>query len=100
MIMRMPEPTLDLELQWRGTTGRLRVWPDRVHAETSFERDSLTVVPMSDVGGWRIEPCDFDAVCVEFETPDTTYRVLLDTQDESVAQLALQRVLGDPLPTE
>jgi len=50
------------------------------------------------VRGWRIEECDFDAVCVEFVTPDDTFRVLLDTSDERVAGLALRRVLGPPLP--
>lgn len=71
---------------------------DRVHAETSYERDALTTVPMDAVQGWRIEPCDFDAVCVEFLTPDDTYRVLLDTSDEGVAALALRRTLGTPAP--
>ncbi|WP_267423725.1 MULTISPECIES: hypothetical protein [unclassified Curtobacterium] len=93
-------PTLDLQLSWRGTFGRVRVFPDRVHAETSYERDGLTAVPMEHVQGWRIEPCDFDAVCVEFMTPEDTYRVLLDTSDRGVAALALQRVLGEPAPTE
>ncbi|WP_123656181.1 MULTISPECIES: hypothetical protein [unclassified Curtobacterium] len=91
-------PTLDLQLTWRGSVGRVRVFPDRVHAETSYERDAVTAVPMDAVRGWRIEPCDFDAVCVEFLTPDDTYRVLLDTSDEQVAALALRRVLGAPTP--
>ena len=91
-------PTLDLQLTWRGTFGRVRVFSDRVSAETSFERDDLTQVPMDVVRGWRIEECDFDAVCVEFVTPDDTFRVLLDTSDERVAGLALRRVLGPPLP--
>ncbi|SDQ74478.1 hypothetical protein SAMN02800687_2653 [Curtobacterium sp. UNCCL20] len=93
-------PTLDLQLTWRGTFGRVRVFDDRVHAETNFERDGLTPVPMDAVRGWRIEPCDFDAVCVEFVTPDDTYRVLLDTSDEKLAGMALRRVLGSPLPSE
>jgi hypothetical protein len=93
-------PTLDLQLTWRGSFGRVRVFPDRVHAETSFERDALEQVPMDVVHGWRIEPCDFDAVCVEFVTAADTYRVLLDTSDEHVAALALHRVMGKPLPSE
>ncbi|SFF67769.1 hypothetical protein [Curtobacterium sp. YR515] len=92
-------PTLDLQLTWRGTFGRVRVFDDRVAAETSYERDALTPVPMETVRGWRIEPCDFDAVCVEFVTPGETYRVLLDTTDEQVAGLALRRALGAPLPS-
>jgi len=92
-------PTLDLQLTWRRTFGRVRVWDDRVTAETNYERDGRTEVPMDRVRGWRIEPCDFDAVCVEFVTPDETFRVLLDTADEQVAQLALRRVLGAPLPS-
>jgi hypothetical protein len=92
-------PTLDLQLTWRGTFGRVRVFHDRVAAETSYERDALTAVPMDAVRGWRIEPCDFDAVCVEFVTPGETYRVLLDTTDEQVAGLALRRALGAPLPS-
>ncbi|MGN8049726.1 hypothetical protein ACTJKO_08530 [Curtobacterium sp. 22159] len=99
----MPDPSvapiLDLQLTWRGTFGRVRVFGDRVDAETSFERDGLTSVPMEHVQGWRIEPCDFDAVCVEFVTPDDTYRVLLDTSDEKLAALALRRALGSPLPS-
>ncbi|MFZ6993653.1 hypothetical protein ACO0E1_17345 [Curtobacterium sp. RRHDQ66] len=91
-------PELDLQLTWRGAFGRVRVFRDRVHAETSYERDALTTVPMDAVQGWRIEPCDFDAVCVEFLTPDDTYRVLLDTSDEGVAALALRRTLGTPAP--
>ena len=55
---------------------------------------------MDTVHGWRIEPCDFDAVCVEFVTADDTYRVLLDTSDEKVAGLALRRAFGAPLPSE
>ncbi|WFR66491.1 hypothetical protein P9139_17095 [Curtobacterium flaccumfaciens] len=88
----------NLQLTWRGTFGRVRVFADRVSAETSFERDALAQVPMDAVHGWRIEPCDFDAVCVEFVTADETYRVLLDTSDERVAGLALRRALGTPLP--
>lgn len=95
---RSASPTLDLQLTWRGSVGRVRVFPDRVHAETSYERDALTAVPMESVTAWRIEPCDFDAVCVEFMTADDTYRVLLDTSDEQVAALALRRVLGAPTP--
>jgi hypothetical protein len=96
----VPDPSLDLQLTWRGSFGRLRVFPDRVEAETSFERDELLRVPMDTVVGWRIEPCDFDAVCVEFVTEEESevYRVLLDTSDESVAALALRRVLGAPVP--
>ncbi|MGN7190809.1 MULTISPECIES: hypothetical protein [unclassified Curtobacterium] len=93
-------PTLDLQLSWRATTGRLRFYDHTVHAETSFERDAPTQVPMDEVHGWRIEPCDFDAVCVEFVTARDTYRVLLDTRDEPVARLALERVLGASLPSE
>jgi hypothetical protein len=96
----VPDPTLDLQLTWRGTFGRVRVYADHVAAETSFERDELTTVPMDAVRGWRIEPCDFDAVCVEFVTADETFRVLLDTPDEGVTHHALVRVLGDPLPRE
>ncbi len=76
----------------------MRVYADRVHAETSYERDALTTVPMDAVRGWRIEPCDFDAVCVEFLAPDDTYRVLLDTSDEHLAAQALRRALGEPAP--
>lgn len=97
---RSAPPTLDLQLTWRGAFGRVRVFPDRVQAETSYERDALEPVPMESVHGWRIEPCDFDAVCVEFLTPDTTWRVLLDTADEQVAALALNRVLGAPVPSD
>lgn len=93
-------PTLDLQLTWRGTFGRVRVYDDRVTAETSYDRDGLTAVPMDEVRGWRLGPCDFDAVCVEFVAPDDTYRVLLDTSDERLAELALRRVLGTPLPQE
>jgi hypothetical protein len=92
-------PTLDLQLTWRGTFGRVRVFDDRVTAETSYDQDGLTAVPMDAVRGWRIEPCDFDAVCVEFVTPEETFRVLLDTSDEKLADLALRRVLGAPLPS-
>ncbi|PCN49330.1 hypothetical protein Csp2054_03915 [Curtobacterium sp. 'Ferrero'] len=92
-------PSLDLQLTWRGTFGRIRFFDHRVTAETSFERDALTTVPMASVRGWRIEPCDFDAVCVEFVTDDDTYRVLLDTIDERLADHALRRVLGAPLPS-
>ncbi|MDM7888888.1 hypothetical protein QUG98_10525 [Curtobacterium sp. RHCJP20] len=91
-------PTLDLQLTWRGTFGRIRVYDETVRAETSFERDGLTQVPMDRVIGWRIEPCDFDAVCVEFVCADETFRVLLDTGDEQVARLGLERALGAPLP--
>ncbi|WP_022904222.1 hypothetical protein [Curtobacterium sp. B8] len=52
---------------------------------------------MTSFRGWRIEPCDFDAVCLEFVTDDDTYRVLLDTSEESIADHALRRVLGAPL---
>ncbi|GGL08768.1 hypothetical protein JOE58_001273 [Curtobacterium luteum] len=90
-------PSLDLQLTWRGVFGRVRVFDDRVTAETSFERPVRTTVPMTSVRGWRIEPCDFDAVCLEFVTDDDTYRVLLDTSDESIADHALRRVLGPPL---
>jgi hypothetical protein len=94
----VPDPTLDLQLTWRGTFGRVRVYTDAVVAETSFERSERTVVPMDQVTGWRIEPCDFDAVCVEFETAEETFRVLLDTSDEGVTARALTRVLGEALP--
>lgn len=93
-------PTLDLQLTWRGTFGRIRVYDDTVRAETTFERDGMTQVPMGQVRGWRIEPCDFDAICVELVTDDDTYRVLLDTGDERVARLGLERALGAPLPSE
>ncbi|WP_420368082.1 hypothetical protein [Curtobacterium sp. L1-20] len=93
-------PTLDLQLTWRGTFGRVRVFDDRVTAETSYEREGLTAVPMDQVRGWRLCPCDFDAVCAEFVTASETYRVLLDTSDEKVAELALRRVLGAPLPAD
>ncbi len=91
-------PSLDLQLVWRGTFGRVRVFPDRIDAETDYERDARTRIPMDAVRGWRIEPCDFDAVCVEFVTEQETFRVLLDTADEKVAGLALRRALGTPLP--
>jgi hypothetical protein len=94
----MPDPSLDLQLTWRGAVGRVRVWSDHVAAETSYERDELVRVPMDRVRGWRIEPCDFDAICVEFVTPDDTFRVLLDTADEPVVDVALRRTLGAPLP--
>lgn len=74
------------------------MFPDRVTAETSYDRDGLTAVPVEQATGWRIGPCDVEAVCVEFVTPDETYRVLLDTSDEHLADLALRRVLGPPLP--
>lgn len=90
-------PSLDLQLTWRGAFGRVRVFDDRVTAETSYERAGRTEVPMASVRGWRIEPCDFDAVCVEFVTDDDTFRVLLDTADERVTDHALRRVLGPPL---
>lgn len=93
-------PTLDLQLTWRGTTGRIRFFEHGVRAETSFEQDGRTQVPMERVTGWRVEPCDVDAVCVEFVTDDTVYRVLLDTADERLARLGLERTLGAPLPTE
>ena len=92
-------PTLDIQLTWRGTFGRIRVFEHGVRAETSFEQDGPTQVPMDRVTGWRVEECDFDAVCVEFVTPGETYRVLLDTTDEQVAGLALRRALGAPLPS-
>ncbi|ROP64381.1 hypothetical protein [Curtobacterium sp. PhB115] len=92
-------PTLDLQLTWRGSFGRVRVFPDRVEAETDHERDALTSVPMDAVRGWRLGPCDVDAVCVEFVTEQETYRVLLDTSDERVAGLAIRSVLGPPLPS-
>ncbi len=91
-------PTLDLQLTWRGTFGRIRVYDETVRAETSFERDGLTQVPMDRVVGWRIEPCEFDAVCVEFVCTDETFRVLRDTGDERVARLGRERALGAPLP--
>ncbi|MDM7892781.1 hypothetical protein [Curtobacterium caseinilyticum] len=91
-------PTLDVQLTWRGTFGRIRVYADTVRAETSFERDGLTQVPVEQSSGWRIEPCDFDAVCVEFVCADDTFRVLLDTSDERVVRLGLGRALGAPLP--
>jgi hypothetical protein len=91
-------PTLDLQLAWRGATGRVRVFRDHVTAETSYERDALASVPMRALVGWRLEPCDDTAVCVEFVTEDDVYRVLLGRQDEGVAALALRRVLGEPLP--
>lgn len=90
-------PSLDLQLTWRGAFGRVRFFDDRVTAETSYERSGRTEVPMGSVRGWRIQPCDFDAVCVEFVTDDDTFRVLLDTTDERVADHALRRVLGAPL---
>ncbi len=92
-------PTLDLQLTWRGSVGRVRFYDDTVRAETSYERDALTQVPMDQVRGWRLEPCDFDAVCLEFVTADTTYRVLLGTSDEQVASMALHRTLGAPIPS-
>lgn len=102
----MPErsqssPTLDLQLTWRGSVGRLRVYPDHhIEAETSYERDAVERVPMDAVTGWRLEPCDFDAVCVEFPVGDDVYRVLLDTTDAAVARMALQRALGDPIDSD
>lgn len=93
-------PTLDIQLTWRGTFGRIRVFEHGVRAETSFEQDGPTQVPMDRVTGWRVEECDFDAVCVEFVTADEVYRVLLDSGDERVARRGLERVLGAPLPAE
>ncbi len=55
------------------------------------------MVPMDAVQGWRLGPCDEDAVCVEFLTGQDTYRVLLDTPDEQLAALAIRKVLGPPL---
>jgi hypothetical protein len=76
----------------------MRVFRDRVTAETSYERDALLPVPMHATQGWRIEECDDDAVCVEFVTPDDVWRVLLSPADESVADVALRSALGAPLP--
>ncbi|MBF4602296.1 MULTISPECIES: hypothetical protein [Curtobacterium] len=92
-------PTLDLQLSWRGAYGRLRVFPDRLEAETDYEREARVSVPMDAVSGWRLGPCDEDAVCVEFVTAPETFRVLLDTSDEQLAALAIQKVLGPPLTT-
>jgi hypothetical protein len=69
-----------------------------VTAETSYERETLLPVPMQAVQGWRIEQCDFDAVCLEFVTPGDVWRVLLAPADEAVADLALRSALGAPLP--
>ncbi|MCA5924125.1 hypothetical protein [Curtobacterium oceanosedimentum] len=89
-------PTLDLQLSWRGAYGRLRAFPGRLEAETDYQRPARTAVPMDEVQAWRLGPCDEDAVCVEFVTPQETYRVLLDTPDECVAELAVRKVLGPP----
>lgn len=91
-------PTLDLQHTWRDAVCRVRVFRDRVTAETSYERETLLPVPMEAVQGWRIEECDFDAVCIEFVTPDDVWRVLLAPADEALADLALRPVLGAPLP--
>jgi hypothetical protein len=91
-------PTLDLQHTWRGAGCRVRVFRDRVTAETSYERETLLPVPMDAVQGWRIEQCDFDAVCLEFVTPSDVWRVLLAPADEAVADLALRSALGAPLP--
>ncbi|MBF4608609.1 hypothetical protein [Curtobacterium sp. VKM Ac-1393] len=93
-------PTLDLRLSWRGAYGRLRVFPDRLEAETDYERAARTSVPMDAVRSWHIGPCDEDAVCVEFVTEADTFRVLLDTSDEQLAALAIRKVLGPPLHVE
>lgn len=94
---RSVSPTLDLQLSWRGAYGRLRVFPDRLEAETDYQREARTTVPMDAVQGWRLGPCDEDAVCVEFLAGQDTYRVLLDTPDEQLAALAIRKVLGPPL---
>ncbi|MBF4616254.1 hypothetical protein [Curtobacterium sp. VKM Ac-1376] len=97
----MPDPSvspaLDLRLSWRGAYGRLRVFSDRLEAETDYQREARTAVPMDGVQGWRVGPCDEDAVCVEFVTEQDTYRLLLDTPDEQLAALAIRKVLGPPL---
>lgn len=72
---------------------------DRVTAETSFEQDTLLPVPMDAVLGWRIEECDFDAVCVEFVTLTDIWRVLLSPADETLADMALRSALGAPMPS-
>ncbi|WIB69626.1 MULTISPECIES: hypothetical protein [unclassified Curtobacterium] len=94
---RSASPTLDLQLSWRGAYGRLRVFADRLEAETDYQRETRTAVPMDAVQGWRLGPCDEDAVCVEFLAGPDTYRVLLDTPDEQLAALAIRKVLGPPL---
>ncbi|NII42321.1 hypothetical protein E9228_002979 [Curtobacterium flaccumfaciens] len=91
-------PTLDLQHTWRGALCRVRVFRDRVTAETSYERETLLPVPMEAVSGWRIEECDFDAVCVEFVTMTEIWRVLLSPADESLADMALRSALGAPMP--
>lgn len=93
-------PTLDLRLSWRGAYGRLRVFPDRLEAETDYERAARADVPMDAVRSWHIGPCDEDAVCIEFVTGAETFRVLLDTSDEELAALAIRKVLGPPQPAE
>lgn len=73
------------------------MFPDRFEAETDYQRATRVSVPMDAVSGWRLGPCDEDAVCVEFVTGPETFRVLLDTSDEQLAALALRKVLGPPL---
>ncbi|OII04811.1 hypothetical protein BIU89_16400 [Curtobacterium sp. MCBA15_005] len=73
------------------------MFPDRLEAETDYQRETRTTVPMDAVQGWRLGPCDEDAVCVEFLAGQDTYRVLLDTPDEQLASLAIRKVLGPPL---
>lgn len=92
-------PTLEWQLTWRGAFGRIRVFRDQVCAETSYEQEQLLPVPMETVMGWRIAPCDFDAICVEFIATGTTWRLLLHSTDEVVLDVVLRERLGEPTPS-
>lgn len=92
-------PTLEWQLTWRGAFGRIRVFRNQVCAETSYEQEQLLPIPMETVTGWRIAPCDFDAICVEFITAGTTWRLLLHPTDEAALAVALRERLREPSPS-
>lgn len=92
----MPDPSLELQLIWRGTVGHLRVRDGIVSAETNYGQNGLVEVPMDRVQRWYVAPAEVDAFTVVFVAPEGSYRVLLDGRDEAVAVYALSRVLGEP----
>lgn len=94
----MPDPTLELQLLWRGVVGRLRVREGEVQAETNYGRADLVAVPMAQVERWFSAPAEIDACTIVFVTPDDSYSVLLDRRDEPMALVALRRTLGEPQP--